>query len=125
MSLVRALAVVGKHLNHSTGGDVAVAAPVHHQLQFGLEGGKAANALLNLGKAGLGDAVGRGAWLARVVLKREQGANGLNLKAQLPRVANERQAAQVGLAMMATIAFAAGWGGQEPELHPVLTGHPA
>ena len=104
MLRVRALAMVGEHLNDPTSGDVAVAASVHHQFQLGFEGRKAANALFNLGKAGPGDQVGGLARLARAILKSEQSADGLNLKSQFPCMTNEGQAAQVGLAIMPAVA---------------------
>lgn len=59
---------------------MAVAAPVHHQFQFGFERGQTADALLDVGQTGLGDAVGRRARLARIVLQRQQGADRVDLE---------------------------------------------
>ena len=68
MLVVGALAVVGEDLDHAACGDIAVSASLDHQFQLGFESRKAANPLLNVGKARPGDAFGCRAWLIGIVL---------------------------------------------------------
>ncbi len=101
MPRIRAFAVIRQHFDHTAGRNVSMNASLHHQLQLGLERGEAADALLDFGQAGLGDAVGGSAGLAWIVLQSEQGPDRLDFESQLPGMTNERQAAQVALAIMA------------------------
>ena len=63
-----ASAVIGENLDHPAGGDITKAASHYHQFQLGFESRKTTNPLLNFGKSRPGDAVGRPAWLVRIVL---------------------------------------------------------
>ena len=60
--------MIGEDLDHVACGDTAKTASDYHQFQLGFESRKAANPPLNLGKSRPGDAVGRCAWLVRIVL---------------------------------------------------------
>jgi hypothetical protein len=62
------LTVIGENLDHPACRDIAVAASRDHQFQLGFESRKAANPLLNVGKARPGDAAGCRAWLIGIVL---------------------------------------------------------
>jgi len=104
---VPTLAVVRQDLDHPAFSDAAMAASLDHHFQFRLERGQTADALLNLAKVYLGDHVGRRAWLARVVLQGQQRPYGLDPEAQFAGMANERDAAQIGSLVVATIALAA------------------
>jgi hypothetical protein len=68
---MRALAVVGENLDDAALVDAAVAAAFHHGFQLGLQRPQAADALLDLDEAGLGNGVGRGTGLVRIVLQGE------------------------------------------------------
>ena len=68
MLVTRALAVIGEDLDHAACGDTAKAASDYHRFQLAFESRKAANPPLNFGKSRPGDAVGRCAWLVRIVL---------------------------------------------------------
>jgi hypothetical protein len=68
MLAVSALTMIGENLDHAACRDIAVAASPDHQFQLGFESREAANPLLNVGKAGPGDAVGCRAWLTRIIL---------------------------------------------------------
>jgi len=88
-----------------------VAASVHHQFQIDLQSGQTADALLDLREAGFGDHVGGRARLAGIILQGEQGADRLDFKSQLPRMADEHQTAQIGVPIVTAIALTAerGW----------------
>ena len=86
---------------------MAVAAAVHHQFQLGLQSCEASDAVLDFAKAGLGDAVGGGARLIRIVLQSKQSSDGVDLKSQLARVTNEGEPGHFRLAVAALLAFAA------------------
>lgn len=122
MTGVRAFAVVSQDLDHSTRCDMSVAASVHHQFKFGLERVEAADALLDIGQASLGDAIGFRAGLAGVVLQCQQCADRLDFESQFPRVPNKGEATQVGLAIVAAVTLAAGWGRQQPNLLVIADG---
>ena len=64
MTMMSALAVIGEHLDHPALVDPAMAAALHHDFQLGLQRHQAADALLDLDEARLGDGVGGGAGLA-------------------------------------------------------------
>ena len=98
MLAMSALTMIGENLDDAACGDVAEAASLDHQFQLGFESRKAANPLLNFGKSRPGDAVGRCAWLVRIVLQREQGADRVNFESELARVTNENEPGHFGLA---------------------------
>ena len=68
MLVMSALTMIGENLDHAACRDIALAASLDHQFQLGFESRKAANPLLNVGKARPGDAVGCRAWLIGIVL---------------------------------------------------------
>lgn len=109
---VLALAVVGEHLDHSARGYPAVPASLDHHFQLGFEGGQATQALLDFGEPGLGDHIGRAAGLVGIVLQGDQGADRLDLEAQLAGMADKGQAMKVGRLVVPTVSFAARRGGQ-------------
>jgi hypothetical protein len=125
-------AVIGQHLDHPALVDAPLAAALDHRLQLRLERGQAADALLDVAQAGLGDRIRGGARLARVVLKGQQGPDRLGLEAQLARMAGEGEAAELVRPVLAAVAFAARRCRQQPDLlvepdgwhfYPASAGH--
>jgi hypothetical protein len=128
---MHALPVIRQNLDHTALTDTAVVASVHHQFQFGFERLQAADTLLDLKQAGLGNGVGRGAGLLRIVLKRQQGTYCLDFETKLTGVTDKRQPAQIGRRVEALIAFTTLRQGQKPNgliiadgghLHAALAG---
>ena len=115
MFVVGASGVIGEDFDHVAFRDLAVTAPVDHQLQLGLEGRETANSLLDVDKAGAGDGVGCRAGLIGIVLQREQGADRVNLEFEFAGVADEDEPGYVGLGVAPLLAFAARRGGQQSD----------
>jgi hypothetical protein len=55
MLVMSTLTMISKNLDHAACRDIALAASLDHQFQLGFESRKAANSLLNVGKARPGD----------------------------------------------------------------------
>lgn len=87
--VVAALPVIGQHLNDPAFGDLAACASREHLLQLGAEGAKAFEAPLDLGQVSASDPIGCFAGLMRVVLQRQQLANGVDLKTKLAGMPDE------------------------------------
>ena len=102
-----ALAVIRQHLDHAAFADLPVPAALDHVLELGFQGREAAYPLNHFDQPGLGDGVGGGARLAGIVLQGQQRPDGINLKSQLPGMANERQPAQILLAIETPVALGA------------------
>jgi hypothetical protein len=58
MLVMGALTVIGEHFDNAAIGDISLSASLDHQFQLGFESRKAANPLLDVGKARPSDAVG-------------------------------------------------------------------
>ncbi len=122
MARVLALTVVGEHFDDAAGRDATVTASLDHRLQFCLERAQAADPLLDIRKARLGDAVGRRARLVRVVLKEQQGSDRFDLESQLAGVSDECEATQVARVVVTSVAVAARRRGQKTDLFVIADG---
>lgn len=116
------VAAVRQRLDDPALGYAPARALVHHALELGLERAETGDPGLHLGEPRAGDRVGRRTGLGGVILKPKQGADCLHLEPQLARVANERQASEVGGIVEPPVACRPGWRGQEPDLLIVADG---
>jgi hypothetical protein len=105
---VRALAVVGQHLDHAALAHLAVPAAGHHQRQLLPQCHQAADARVHIGQACLRNRIGGLAGLAGIVLQGEQRADRIDLEAELPGVPNEGQPPQLPLGIVPPVPLAAG-----------------
>ena len=96
--------MIGQHLDHAALGDAPLAATLDHALEFALERRERRDLAPDLVQTTTRDAVGLGAGLLRLGAEREQLAHRLERKAELARVADEGEAAQVLVAVDALIA---------------------
>lgn len=107
MMNMRALAMVGQHLNDPALIDTTMPASFNHQLELALQSSEASNSLLNLNKASPGDTVRGRAGLMRVVLERQQRANGIDIEAEFARMSDEGKPAETRRLIAALVTFAA------------------
>ncbi len=112
---MRALTVIGQDLDDTALIDATVAAALYHCFEFGLQCEKAAYPLLDLDKSGLGDRIRRSAGLVRIVLQGQQGADCIDFEAELTRMPDEDQAAQIRRLVRALIAVAAARRREKPD----------
>ena len=112
---MRALTVVSQYLDHPALIDATVAAALHHCFELRLQCKEAADPLLDLDKAGLGDRIRRSAGLVRIVLQGQQGADRIDFEAELTRMPDEDQTAQVRRLVGALVAVAAARRRDQPD----------
>ena len=120
--LMLALAVIGQDFDHAAFGDAAMAASLDHQFQFGLQGSEAANTLLHLGQAGLGNDIRRAARLVWIVLQADKGANRIDVETQFARMPDKGEPPQVIGSIEPAIVVEADWRGQEADLLIIADG---
>ncbi|MBB3453486.1 mannose-6-phosphate isomerase-like protein (cupin superfamily) [Rhizobium sp. BK313] len=107
-SMVRmhALPVIGKDFDHPALVDAAVAATFDHHLQFGFQCRQAAYPLLDFDQTRLGDGIGRGTGLMRIILQGKKRADRIDFEAQFPSMADESQPVQMPRLVRALITLA-------------------
>ena len=95
MLRMQALAVIGENLDYPAMRNFLARALDYHPLQFDPKRFEAGDPALDLGKPRTRDGIRRGAGLGRLVLQRQQGANGVNLEPKLAGVPDEGEPLQV------------------------------
>ena len=93
--VTEAFAVIGKHFDHVAFGDMTVAASLHHDFQFRLEGEKTPDPLVHVGKPRLGDGIGFRTGALGRILEIEQRADRVDIETQFPGMPDEGQPPQV------------------------------
>ena len=114
--MVLAFSMVRQNFDNPALIDGAMGAARHHPLKFGLQRGKAGNALLNVCQPGAGDLIRRRARLAGLILQHQQGADCIDLEPKLAGMADEGQPPQVVAIILAPVALATRGRGQQPNL---------
>jgi hypothetical protein len=87
--------LIGQGFDNAAVGDLPAGTLIHHARQFVFECGEAGNPLLYFDQACTGNRVGSRARLARIVLKRQQSADCIDLEPKLTSMPDEGKPAQV------------------------------
>ena len=116
VGLVQALFVVGKDFDDAAVAHAAVPAAVDHALEFLLERVQPGDALLDFFEPGGRDGVGLCAGACRMVLEVDQGADRVDVEAEFAGMADEGEAADIGLAVEAAVAVGPRRLGQQSDL---------
>ena len=114
MAGMPALTMVRQRFDDAAFANLSVPAACDHLLQLGLQGCEAPYPLHHFSQAGLSDGVSGSARLAGIVLQCQQCPDGLDLESQLPGMADERQPAQILIAIETPVALGAWRPGNRP-----------